>query len=709
MGLREGDSLRIGQAEFKILGLISQEPGLGAGIFSLGPRVFIGERHLSATKLIQSGSRAQYITHIALSDPEQAESVSEALKGLWGIGARRGRGFSESMGPRNGIDVRTPKDKQSQIARSFERLADFLRLASLIALLLGGIGVGSVMQTFVQDNLENAATLRTLGATENQVLSMFLLQAAGAGAAGSLLGGLIGTAAQNLMPLFFSGLFPIPMTPGADARSIVAGLFFGTATSVYFSLLPILRVKGLKPLSVFRRETADETPRMYRIAVIGGGAALLAASAVAESRSIPLGLLFSGSLLGCTAVIAVAAKLLIPRIASIRSANFGIRHGLSNLARPQLRFQSVIVTLGLAALLLGFMTVYQFSLTQEIRPSGDSVRLPNLFVIDVQDDQADPLRNFLTERGVSDFQLNPMITARYRSGSGRKSGAAIVSGREAEAGAHLRDREQNLSYRDQLSADETILKGRWIDAGEGAQSRDPEVSLEESFAKRIEAEVGDTLTFDVQGVVLSAKVTSLRRVRWSSFKPNFFILMSPWALADAPKTWVGAVSGLSEETKNSVQRDMVRQFPNLTIFDVAEGGKKLLKILTSIHGAMQSVALFSVLAGLVVLAGLALTTARQRREEATLLKLLGAGPGTIFLSTLTEFILWSALSVAIGTVLALALSQAILSGYFNMTVSIPWLRLSAVSAAMTALSTGIGLALSRGAFFTKPMEVLRNA
>ncbi len=705
MNLREGDNLRIGRLDFKIAGVVTQEPGLGAGIFSLGPRIFIGIRHLEKTQLIQTGSRAQYVTQIALENPESAEALSENLKNIWELPARRGRGFTEALGTGPGITVRTPKDRQSQMSRSFERLADFLRLASLVALLLGGIGVGSVMRSFVQDNLESAATLRTLGATEKQILGIFLLQAAGAGAAGSLLGGIIGTAAQNAFSFFFSGLFPVPIRPGLDWSSIAAGIGFGTAASLYFSLLPILRIKGLKPVSIFRNDPPSAPPLAYRAAILLGGAILLALCAMAESRSVPLGLLFSGSILGCCAIMVALARFIVPAIASIRAPRFAIRHALSNLARPQLHFQSVIVTLGVAALLLGFMTIYQHSLTEEIRPRHGTDALPNLFVIDVQDDQMDALKKYFENNHVSGAQFHPMITARYRSSDVRRFAADTLKTRERETSDYMRDREQNLSYRDHLSPDETILQGRWIDI----QSPGPEVSLEESFAKRIGAKLGDPVTFDVQGVLIRATVTSLRRVRWTSFKPNFFILMTPSALADAPKTWVGAVSGLSTEQIGSVQRDLVRLFPNFTIFDVAEGGKKLLKILSSIHGAMRSVALFSVLAGLVVLAGLALTTARQRREEATLLKLLGAGPGTIFLSTLTEFFLWGAISVSIGLGLAIGLSWAVLAGYFNMTPAVPWLQLSVVGTVMILLSAGIGVALSRGIFFTKPMEVLRNA
>lgn len=704
MDLKTGNSLKLGQASFMIAGTVNREPGLGGGIFSLGPRIFMRLEQVPATNLLQTGSRAYYVTYVALQNSADAEKVAENLKKVWNATARRGGMFSEGLGPGDSITVRTYRDKQNQMQRSFERLADYLRLVSLIALLLGGIGIGSVVGSYIRENLTNLAVLKTLGASEARIMRVTLLQISGVSLVAGLLGAALGTLVQNLFPVLFASLLPVPLEASLSVSSILSGLALGVGTSIYFSILPILQIRGLKPLPVMRGERASNVSKPLTLAVLAAGAVLLSLTAIRESRSVQLGLLFSGTLLAASLIIFLLGKRILPLLQKLRSLpfGFGFRHGLANLQRPGLNPHAAIVTLGLASLLLGFMTVYQYSLTRELEPGKDSARLPNLFLIDLQDDQIEDLKKYYSDSAIRDFYLSPIVKARYRGkSSGEKNSAA--GERDAQMRQYMRNREQNLSFRDAPAPDEQITRGRWIDPSPDKV----EVSLEESFAERLDAKVGDRVTFDVQGVEIEADVTSLRKVRWASFKPNFFILMSPHALLEAPKTWVGSVSGLAADQKNSVQRDLVRLFPNVTIFDVAEGGKRLLKFLSSIYGTVRFVALFSILAGLLVLSGVALTTAQERRAEATLLKILGGTSRTVLASTFTEFFFWGSVSVGLGILLSIGFSWGILTKYLELDFAIPWRALSLLSAGMIGLCAAVGLLFSRRIFNAKPLEVLR--
>ena len=705
LGVGIGGRLKLGNKEFVIGGVIEQEPGLGANIFSFGPRILIPVSQVSATGLLGFGSRAYYSLFVALPGPELTDKSAALLKEQWNIPAQRGR-FRESMGPEEGIQVRTPTDRQNQVRRFFDRLGDYLRLVSLMALLLGGIGVASVMRSFVVERLPWAATLRTLGASSGQIFRVFALQVGMMGVAGSLLGAFIGAGFQVLLPAILSEFIPVRYEAGLSWTATLEGLGLGLATALFFGLLPVLSLRGLKPLEVFRGD--NPAGKMDRIpwAAVGLGAVLLSAVSVLESRSMEKGLFFSASFLASAGLLYALSRALFPWLARARLMfpSFGIRHGLANLARPQLRPHGAAAALGLCAFLLGALTVYQSSLLKELDFGSKPGEIPSFFIIDIQDDQAEPLGKFLDASGAAGSVISPMIKARYRGKNGEEINRDRGLTREAEMRDHFRSREQNLSFREILGRNETVTAGRWMaESGAG----EPETSLEESFAERLGVGLGDLLTFDVQGVSVQARVTSLRRVNWASFLPAFFIYITPSELADAPKTWVGSVLGVGLEDKDRLQASLIRLFPNLTIIDVAAAAEKILGVLNKISQAVSFVALFSVSAGLVVLTGMALAALRQREKESALLKVLGGGQRTLFVSLAVEFGSLSAVSVLMGLMFSSGFSWVLLTRFLDIAFSFPWREIGILWVLLVILSCATGLWASKRVFAVRPLAILR--
>jgi putative ABC transport system permease protein len=295
-----------------------------------------------------------------------------------------------------------------------------------------------------------------------------------------------------------------------------------------------------------------------------------------------------------------------------------------------------------------------------------------------------------------------MVKARYRGAAGAKQGRAWSADEETDQ--QMKNREQNLSYRPALAKGESLVEGKWMDP-EGAEL---EASLEQWFAARLGVKLGDSLSFDVQGVRLEAKLTSLRKVHWASFQPNFFILLSPWALKDAPKVFIGSVSGADGEARGRLQSGIVDKFPNVTVFDVAEGGKKLLGIMDKIAWAIRVVALFSLAAGLVVLAGIALSTARARRNEAALLKTLGAGRGTVLASLGAEFGALGLVSGLLGLGLSTLFGWVLLEKVLEIPYRPPWAGLLGLGLGLVALCALTGMLSGLGALRAKPLAVLRE-
>jgi putative ABC transport system permease protein len=459
-------------------------------------------------------------------------------------------------------------------------------------------------------------------------------------------------------------------------------------------------LKGIPTLSFLKRKRGME----YGLLI--AGALLFILIAILEAHSLTLGPYFIVVLLLGGLLLYGSSHLVLPSLSRIRPwwISFGTRHGLSNLSRPGLRPYSAIAALGLTALLLGILSVYQFSLLKDLDPGQRVEALPNFFLIDIQTDQVESLEIFLKERGVRDFVLRPMVKARYRGLNGQGFGDEKSLTREDERAEWARNREQNLSYRTELSADETLLKGRWLDPN----SQEIEASLEKGYAERLGADVGDVLTFDVQGVEINAKVTSIRKIQWSSFRPNFFILISPKVLEDAPQVWVGSISGMDKPLRDTVQADIVHLFPNITLFDVAQTSQQILRILDRIIWAIRFIALFSLGAGLVVLVGIALSTARQRQMDAVLLKVLGAGRRTLLASIATEFGLLGAVSSLAGLVLAVGFGWLLLAWFLEIRFAVPWPQLLAIFVGLTVICALAGILTCQRILRAKPLEVLRE-
>jgi len=733
LGVAPGGSVRLGSLDFTVAGVLVDEPGLGPGAFSLGPRVLIGAGQAASAGLTGFGSSVSYETLAALPDPLQAEPFARRLRSLWGIPERAG--FRGQPPPAGTLRLRSPRDAENDLKRFFDRLADYLGLVSLAALLLGGVGVASVMRGFVREAAVPLGILRSVGAGPAFTREVFAWQSLALGLVGSLLGAAAGLLGQAALAAALGGFLPVALTPAWSPLPPLWGMFLGLLTALAFGLEPVLAAAGQSTASLLRDEEPPAGPRLASAPLLPAWSPALAwRAACAAAFAVVAGLEAhswsrgSGSFaaLGVGALLLNAAgdRLLplasrgrsLPVLASPRG--FPLRHALANLGRPGLRAGASLVALGCAALLLGVLAVYQHSLLEELRPARDRGRVPDLFLIDLQKGQVEPLRALVASLAPdAHLELSPMVKARYRGKVGDPPPAAGQTGtapgtpqgsgrtRDDEDGRSMREREQNLSWRNTLGPGESLSKGVWMDPA----GKDVEASLEEWYAERLGARLGDVLRFDVQGVEVQARVSSLRKVDWASFQPNFFVLLSPWALQDAPQTWIASASRAGQGAGlEALQAEVVRRFPNVTLFEVAHAAAKIEAILDRIAGAVRLVALACLATGLAVLAGLALASARSRRFEAALLKVLGGSRGQILAATAWEFGLLSALAGLLGLALSLAFGWVLLDRVLELEFHVPWLLLLGLEALFTATGSLTGVAASWGVYQASPAEVLRQ-
>jgi putative ABC transport system permease protein len=704
LDVRIGGTLKLGTQEFAIAGVLVEDPGLGANPFTLGPRVLVDAARIAATGLTGPGARVRHVTMVATADPLQAEDAAARLRQAWQLPERSPTGFGGRAESPSGIALRTARQAQESVARIFDRLGDYLRLVSLVALLLGGIGVASLVRGFVRERLDAVATLQVLGASPARVVGVFLIQALGVGLAGGVAGAAAGSVVQNLLVALLRGNLPVEGGLGLDLGAIAWGMALSVIVTVAFAALPLVEIRSLRPLAVLRGDVPELRGRGAALLLGALGALLFTAIAAVESRSLVLGPLFIASLLAGGALTYGLGRLGLGALARLRPASFGLRHGLANLARAGFRPAAATVSIGLAALLFGTLAVYQGSLQRELDP-GSRSDLPSLFAMDIQPDQCDGFRALLAgEFGIDRVAMAPMVRGRYRG----RNGAAVEHGqevtREGERDRFMRDREQNLSWREQPGADDTIIAGRWIDD----RADTVEASLEKRFAESLGARLGDTLSFDVQGVPITATVTSLRAVRWASLRPNFFILLSPHAIRDAPQVWVASLPPLDAQRRARVQARLAERFPNVTAFDVSEAGARINAVIERIATAIRFIGLFCLGAGLVVLVGIGLSTARERRGDAALLKALGARNRVLAWSLAAEFGALGLVATVLGLAQALLLGWILVVQVLDLRLALPWTQLVLLGVGIVALSAGAGLLACREVFTAKPLAVLRE-
>lgn len=701
-----GGILRLGAEGFRIAGVISEEPGLGANLFAMGPRVLMARSRLSDTGLDGGGTRLRYARLLAL-DAGAVDQVVTTLRTRWALSERMNTGFGGRVENEHGIALRTAAQASGSAARIYERVGDFLRIIALAALLLGGIGVASLMRGFLSESRDTVAVLQVLGATPGRVLRVFLWQSALVGLAGGVIGALAGSGLQNLLLILGRSYLPVAADLGMDLPAMAWGVVLGLGASVGFAALALVAVHGMRPAALLRDEsTAGGGWRAWVVGILLVAALLVVARY--ESRSwiigplMVLALLVGGSL---TALICWPALYLprhLARLVFSRHA-FGLRHGLGNLTRPGFRPLAAVVAIAMAAQLLGAMATYRASVTADIESGGEGQR-PGWFCLGLESDQVAEFTTVVRQHCGVEPLLSPMVMARLKGINGTETKPVAGGTHEAQRDRFMRGREQRLSWRAELGADETIVAGRWMPA----TGEQVEASLEKRFAGNIGARLGDVLTLDIQGVSVKATVTSIRAVRWLNLRPNFFILLSPHALVDAPQAWIAAVPQPTDGRGAGLVAALATKFPNVTTFDIGELGGKLGTVVERISLAVRFLGAFCLGAGILVLIGIGIGTGRQRRGDAALVAVLGGTRRTLLTSISAEFATLSAIAAICGFTCGVLQTHVVFGFFLDLEVVEPWSELLVVALGIVVVGACSGLAACRSVFTHHPLAVLRE-
>lgn len=708
LGLRVGDSLTLGRARFTVAGVIVDEPDRSVAAFSAGPRVVIALDRLAATELVQTGSRVRYRTLVKL--PGEVGSAAHVR--------RLARAVAQDI-PDPAVRVATFEEAQPALRRFLDRLGDYLGLLSLATVVLAGVGVGSQVAAHVSRQLDAVAVLRCLGATGREIVAVFVVQAVVLGAAGGLVGAAVGTLAQLALPSLLAGLLPIAIPFTVSVPALVRGMLLGVLMAVLFAWLPLLRLARIPALRVLRRgleapERRFEPRRVVAAAVL---VAVLFGAACLESGSVRVGGVFVAGLLGTVGLLFGVAALAVAWLRRRRGDfGFALRHGIASLRRPGNQTVAAVVALGSGVALLVTLAVLEGAFGREVAEARRADR-PSLFLIDIQPAQAAGVERLLAEAG-GIVRSAPMVTARLRTINGvpvqERPQARYAGDRDPDE--WRRTREYRLSYTATLPEGNEVVAGSWWDATPPRTTSLPApgdtapISMEVEFAERLGVGLGDRLEFDVQGVRLPTVITSLRRVRWETMTPNFFVLLPTGWLEAAPQQRIASVALPAGADRAALQGRVVAAYPNVTIIDLERVVQKVAAILERVAFAVRFMALFCLAAGAAVLAGAIAGTADERAREASLLKVLGADRRRVAAVLLVEFATLGGLAGFAGALSAIGLSYAVLEVVLDLSwpwALGPWPFLGGAAVAVALTAAG-GLASAARLLGRRPLELLRE-
>jgi putative ABC transport system permease protein len=691
LDLKVGDEIAIGNVPFQIRGVIASEPGRSLGAFSLGPRVIIDYDALTDTGLLSFGSRAS--RQILLRVPAVAlDPVTDSLRSS----------FANEF-----VGVRSYRRSEDQMGQNLTRAENYLSLVGLVILILGGIGVSSVMRVFVQQKLRSIAILKCVGASSREILAIYMTQVLLLGIAGSLLGVGIAALVIAAVPAFvgnISALFHVQygLTPTAVAQGLAVGLL----VSILFSLVPLLDVRNVKPSLLLRHDI----PRAGFDWVKWGATAVVAACLVAvaawQAGSLRVGLMLSGGFVATAFVLLLAGWVLVRAVQPLRySRSFALRQAVLHIARPGNQTRVILLAVGLGTFFILGVRTLQANLLQDFAVQiGDDA--PDMFLIDIQEDQKDSLAAFIDEQNGSEPQPNliPVLRARITAVRGREVNLETY---EQVRGRGSLSREYTITYRPQLNDNEELLQGKWWDATRS--SGEAEVSIEENLRDRFRISIGDEMQFDVLGRTIPARVTSVRKVNWRDYRSGgFMIVFRPGPFDNAPHSYISSVNGPRDAAARArMQAALVARYPNVSVIDLREVLDTIQNIVDGVTLGITVVGGLVLFSGLLILVGAVSMTKFQRVYEAAILKTLGASSRLIATMLLLEYGVLGAIAGTVGALGAIALSWAVARYALDLTWrAAPAITLVGIAATAVCVAA-IGVLASLDVLRHKPLATLR--
>ena len=687
--LQRGDSLRIGDTTFRIAGEVLAEPDRMEASLSPGPRVFLSMDALERSGLAGTTGRMTYKALYKTPDVESATKLAGWLERQPDIAAW--------------TRVETWTEGNPGLRRGIEQAETFLGLVALLSLLVGGAGVAQVIRAWLARRFDAVATFRCLGLTPSEVGRVYLAQTALLGLAGSLVGALAGTACLLVVPLMLGDILPNSAVDPFQPLAILQGTALGTGIALLFAWAPLRQAQLVPPIRVMRR-TVEPLPMStgQRAAGIALLAAALVGVSVVQAGDLTTGLVFSGAVAFVVVLLGLIADRLSSGLGRLgeRQDRWVMRHALRSLGRPGAGTLSAMVALALGVVVVLGTWLLQHRVTSQL---GDAFpdTAPSAFLIDVQPAQWPGVEQVLGEMDSRRVQSAPMVMGRIAAIDHVPTETLVADLDDDARWAYTR--EQRLGIRADIPSHNTIKEGAWAHL-DGVD----EISLETRFAERLGVGVGSSITFDIQGVKVPLQVTSIRDVRWESMEMNFFVLVEPGVLDDAPSSRIVTFQ-LPEGNEAGLQDALAVDFPNITLINVRQIRDQAKGILERLALAIRSLGGFTAIAGVVILFASVGASTTQRARQIALLKTLGVTRAAAAGMLAVEYALVGLVAGLVGTLGANVLAWGVQTQLMRLSWE-PLVVPSLLAVVACSLGTAVaGVIGNLRALQVKPRAVLRGS
>ena len=663
LGAQLGDAVQVGSRELRLTALVLDEPDAVVDYFNAAPKAFFHIDEMPATGLDQLGSRITYRTVVA-GDPAAVERWVE----------------SQKAGLARGQRLETAADARPEIRRALDAADRFLGLAALVSVVLAGIAIAMAARRHVEHQLDGCAVMRCIGASQRMLLGIYAGELVWLGLLGTALGLGLAFVVQALLAGWLAAELGLAI-PGAGWLPAWHGLGVAFAVLAAFALPPILALRRVPAMRVLRRDLEGGSASAWLSLALGVGG--LGALLWWKAGDPTLAAIVLGGIAATLLVLAALALALIGVLRRARRHLSGVwRYGLASLGRRSAGSVVQVSALGLGLMVILLLTLVRTDLLSRWREAIPA-DAPNRFLINIQAHQLGDAQRALLDAGAVNARLHPMIRGRLLAVGGEDLDAMRYAERSPRA-QRLAEREFNLSFAAELErADNALTAGRyWL-----PDTTSAELSVEEGLARTLGWTLGDEVTFDIAGARVSAAVTSLRRVDWESFRPNFFVVMSPPTLEGIPASYIGAVH-IAAEGQPQVDA-LIRQHPNISVIDVEAVLAQVRRTADQVAIAVEYVFYFTLGAGLLVLVAAISATQDERLQEGAVMRAFGATRVQLRGAHLAEF-------AAIGTIAGLtaALAAAGMAGAIATEVfNLPW-RFNWQVAGGGALAGLIGVTLT---------------
>jgi putative ABC transport system permease protein len=692
LNLHVGDSIHIGQQDFKIVAMIVTEPDRMSASLNIGLRLMMSRDAFARTGLMQPGSRAsqRYLFKLDPGAPP-VEQVRRAIR----------RALPEAL-------VTDFRETHPIITSGLDQATTFLSLISLIAMIVGAIGVAMGMHAHLQQKMDHIAVMKSIGATSGEIIRIYLIQTLMLGLAGGLVGIAVGRAVEQVFPLLIKKYFDLGSSMGWHLAASGQGIAVGVLATLLFTLPPLLAIRKIRPLLILRREMPEsKLPWRRRIAegktaMAAGGAILLGIGGIAAwlAGSPKVGGYFAGGLTAGLLALAILSWGLLKSVRSflnnspVRLPSL-IRQGMANLYRQGNQAQAILIALGLGVMFTLTVYLVQNSLVSQIietAPPG----APNVFLVGITQAQVEPVKSLIAQQpGVQgQVELVPRVGIRLVALNGEAFPA-----RQRNAPTVLWEGSKPDYIR--------VTEGQWWNQDALRDGAPPVVSAQVEFAKRLNIKVGDWIEFQSSGRTIQARVVALHEWEQKRFLPTSALVFNPPALAGLPVVWDGGVR-IEKSQVSAFQRAAFEKMPTLTVVNIADALEIVQQVVDQISLVIRFLSGFAILAGAIILAASVAGTRFRRVREVVILKTIGATRSQVGKIFSVEFLTLGLVAGIMGGVLAAIFTSLVMKRLLNAHFQFEIKPILLAVLATALLANAAGWLASFRILRQKPLEVLRD-